>query len=44
MRNGILGSIEQVCLSGITFGRDIDPDDLTEQLCEFLFRGIINPH
>ena len=43
MRNGILGSIEQVCLSGITFGRDIDPDDLTEQLCEFLFKGIINP-
>ena len=44
MRYGILGSIEQVCLSGITFGRDIDPDELTEQLCEFFFKGIINPH
>ena len=40
IRHGILGSIEQVCLSGITFGRDIDPDDLTEQLCEFFFKGI----
>ena len=44
MRYGILGSIEQVCLSGITFGRKIDPDALTEQLCEFFFNGIINPH
>ena len=40
MRYGILGSIEQVCLTGITFGREIDPDDLTDQLCEFLFTGI----
>ncbi len=40
MRHGILGSIEQICLSGITFGRVIDPDDLTEQLCEFIFKGI----
>jgi AcrR family transcriptional regulator len=44
MRYGILGSIEQVCLTGITFGRKIDPDGLTEQLCEFFFKGIINPH
>jgi len=40
MRYGILGSIEQVCLTGITFGRQIDPDNLTEQLCEFFFNGI----
>ena len=40
IRYGILGSIEQVCLTGITFGRDIDPDELTEQLCEFFFKGI----
>jgi len=44
IRHGILGGIEQVCLSGITFDRAIDPDDLTEQLCEFFFKGIINPH
>jgi TetR/AcrR family fatty acid metabolism transcriptional regulator len=43
IRHGILGAIEQVCLSGITFGRAIDPDGLTEQLCEFFFNGIINP-
>ena len=40
MRYGILGSIEQVCLSGITFDRKIDPDELTEQLCEFFLKGI----
>ena len=40
MRYGILGSIEQVCLTGITFGREIDPDGLTEQLCTFFFKGI----
>ena len=40
IRHGILGSIEQVCLSSIIFGRDLDPDDLTEALCEFIFKGI----
>ena len=40
IRHGILGSIEQVCLSGIIFGREISPDDLTEDLCEFIFKGI----
>jgi len=40
IRHGILGSIEQVCLSSIIFGRNISPDDLTEELCEFIFQGI----
>jgi len=40
LRHSILGSIEQVCLSGITFGKNIDPDVLTEQLCAFIFKGI----
>ncbi len=40
LRHSILGSIEQVCLSGITFGKDIDPDALTDQLCAFIFKGI----
>jgi AcrR family transcriptional regulator len=40
LRHSILGSIEQVCFSGITFGKDIDPDVLTEQLCAFIFKGI----
>jgi AcrR family transcriptional regulator len=40
IRLGIIGSIEQVCLSGVVFGRDISPDDITENLCEFIFKGI----
>jgi len=40
IRHSILGSIEQVCLSWITFGKDINPDELTEQICEIIFRGI----
>ena len=40
LRHGILGSIEQVCLSGIIFGREIDPDILTDQICELIFKGI----
>jgi len=41
IRQIILGSIEQVCLTGITFERKIDPDGLTEEICEIIFRGII---
>jgi len=41
IRQMILGSIEQVCLTGITFERTIDPDDLTENICEIIFSGII---
>lgn len=40
IRLGIIGSIEQVCLSGIVFDREIAPDDITENLCEFIFKGI----
>jgi AcrR family transcriptional regulator len=40
IRHSILGSIEQVCLTGITFDKEINPDDLTEQICEVIFRGI----
>jgi TetR/AcrR family fatty acid metabolism transcriptional regulator len=40
IRHEILGSIEQICLSGVIFGREIAPDDLTEDLCELLFKGI----
>ena len=40
IRHSILGSIEQVCLSGITFDKEINPDDLTEQICEVIFQGI----
>ena len=40
IRHSILGSIEQVCLTGITFDKEINPDDLTEQICEVIFQGI----
>jgi AcrR family transcriptional regulator len=40
IRLGIIGSIEQVCLSGVVFDREISPDDITENLCEFIFKGI----
>ena len=40
IRLGIIGSIEQVCLSGVVFDREISPDDITEDLCEFIFKGI----
>jgi len=40
IRHSILGSIEQVCLSGITFGKEINSDDLTDQICEIIFKGI----
>ena len=40
IRLAIIGSIEQVCLSGVVFGREISPDDITENLCEFIFKGI----
>ena len=40
IRHSILGSIEQVCLSGITFEKEINPDELTEQICEIIFKGI----
>lgn len=42
-RQVILGSIEQVCLTGVTFNRDIDPDALTDAICEIVFRGIAAP-
>lgn len=41
IRQIILGSIEQVCLTGITFDREIDADALTEDLCEIIFKGIV---
>ena len=40
LRQVILGSIENVCLTGVVFNREISPDDLTESLCKFFFSGI----
>lgn len=40
IRQVIFGSIEHVCLTGVIFKGEISPDDLTEDLCKFIFRGI----
>ena len=40
LRQVILGSLEHVCLTGVIFDREISPDDLTEDLCKFIFNGI----
>ena len=40
IRQVILGSMEHVCLTGVIFHREISPDELTEDLCRFIFQGI----
>ncbi|MFC1889336.1 TetR/AcrR family transcriptional regulator [Thermodesulfobacteriota bacterium] len=40
MRQVILGSIEHVCLRDVVFRREISPDDLIDDLCNFIFNGI----
>jgi len=40
IRQIIMGSIEHVCLTSIVFDRDIKPDELGEDLCELVFKGI----
>ncbi len=40
IRQGIFGCIEHVCLTGVIFQREILPDNLTDDLCKFIFKGI----
>ncbi len=40
IRQVILGALEHVCLTSIVFDRDISPDELSENLCELIFKGI----
>jgi len=40
IRQVVFGSIEHVCLTGVIFRREISPDELTEDLCKFIFSGI----
>jgi len=40
IRQAILGALENLCLTGVVFDREISPDDLTESLCNLLFGGI----
>jgi TetR/AcrR family fatty acid metabolism transcriptional regulator len=44
IRQVIMGCIEHVCLSGVVFNRQLSPDELTEDICQFIFNGIaVNP-
>jgi len=36
----VLGSIEHVCLTHIVFHKDIDTDQVCDEICEFVFRGL----
>jgi len=40
IRQVLLGSLEHICLREVIFDKEIDPDQLTENLCKLLFRGI----
>ncbi|HDZ91563.1 MAG: TetR/AcrR family transcriptional regulator [Deltaproteobacteria bacterium] len=40
LRQVILGAIEYVCIRSVILGRSLSPDDLTENLCECIFKGI----
>ncbi len=41
LRQCVQGCIEQVCMTGIIFDRDLAPDQLTDDLCELLFNGLL---
>ncbi len=40
VRQVVLGAIEHMCLTDVIFNKKISPDKLTENLCNFLFKGI----
>ena len=40
MRQVILGGIEHVCLTQVVFGREIEPDAVTDDLTKIIFAGI----
>jgi TetR/AcrR family transcriptional regulator, fatty acid metabolism regulator protein len=40
IRQSILGCIEQACFTSIIFDREISPDQITNDICELVFKGI----
>jgi AcrR family transcriptional regulator len=40
IRQVVLGGIEHVCLPKVIFNREINTDELADQLCEVIFKGI----
>lgn len=44
IRQTLLGSLEHICLREVIFNKEIDPDELTDNLCKILFEGMANPN
>ncbi len=42
IREVILGGIEHACLARVIFCRSLDPEAVSDQLCEIIFRGILH--
>ena len=40
IRNVIVGGIEYVCFTSVAFNREFAPEEMTENLCNMIFRGI----
>lgn len=40
LRQSIIGCIEQACFTSIIFNREISPDQITDDICDLLFKGI----
>jgi len=40
MRQVLLGGLEYICLREVIFDKEINPDELAENLCKLLFSGI----
>lgn len=41
IRQIILGAIEHLCLPAVIFGHDIEPDKMTDDICDVIFEGIV---
>jgi len=41
IRQIILGAIEHLCLPAVIFGYDIEPDKMTDDICDVIFEGIV---
>jgi hypothetical protein len=41
IRQIILGAIEHLCLPAVIFGYDIEPDKMTDDICDAIFEGIV---
>ena len=40
IRNVIIGGIEYICFTSVAFNRDLSADEMTDNLCRMIFKGI----